>query len=273
MFIHEQAAKSWLQSNVGAHTPANTKSIQLTTLTSRLVTGTLGSRVDHAPFTGCVIETNSQFSVVKTGPTGFVIIDPAVLRDDLQEGMQVSVTPYARRRFDGSRLMDPVSRDLASGAALTVTAYGSSVSTIPVETPRSDFGKHLLNTLQRLRCPDGVRVMSNLLVDIGATNFVFVDADMDDPTETRDLQLIFDCTNRNFSGRVTIGMDRNLELFYLEMHKVYPEAPEVLQHRCEGIYLDNLAEVMSTLLCDGEWKFAKIEILTSAMAKQALDAL
>lgn len=268
MFEHEKLAKNWLRSNVRANIPANAKTYRFTTLTNRSCTSSMGFKIDHSDFTGTVIESNPDFMVVKSGRTEFVIIDPKVLREELHEGSKVSITPYARRHFDGRRLTDPAPVTAPSGLRLSVTIIGASVSDIPVVKPTSKLGLHLLDNLQRMRCPDGIRVLSNLLVDVGAENFRFVDVDLDNTESDVDLQFIFDCSNLKFSGRVTIGVDRGLGLFYIDMHKVSDDQPDVLQHRCEGVCLDSLAEVLSTLLCDGEWRFAKVEVLHRAKAKQ-----
>lgn len=268
MFDHEELAKSWLRSNVRANIPANARTYRSTTLSNRSCTSSMGFKTDHPDFIGTVIKSNPEFKVVKSGRTEFVIIDPTVLRAELHEGSKVSIIPYARRHFNGRRLTDPEPVIDSSGVRMSVIKIGSSVSEIPVEKPKSKLGLHLLDNLQRMSCPDGIRVVSNLLVDVGAKNFRFVDVDFDNTESKGDLQFIFDCSNLKFSGRVTVGVDRGLGLFYIEMHKVNDNHPDILQHRCEGVCLDSLAEVLSTLLCDGEWRFAKVEVLHRAKVKQ-----
>lgn len=239
--------------------PRNAVSFSSSVVSKKLSTNALGCTAEHDPFTGSVVDVQDRFSIVQTATNHFVVIEASVLRKPLVVGNRVSITPYARRRFDGTLVKSPFSQQRSKGGIHTTV--GASVSRIPVERPKTGLGRHLLSTIERLRCPDGVRVLSNFLVDLGASNFVFLEPGSEDSASTNDLQLIFDCSASSFTGRVTIGMATECELFYLLMHRVPVDAPEQLVHSCESIALDSVAEVITTLLCDGQWQFAQVEVL------------
>jgi len=238
--------------------PDNAAVYTYSVVTKKLRANLLGYNAEHDPFTGTVVDVQDAYSIVQTQPNHFVFVEAIVLRDALVVGSHVSITPYARRRFDGSRVKDPVSEQGKAGSVHTT--LGACASRIPVDPPSTDLGKHWVDSLERLRCPDGVRVLSNFLVDLGASNFALLEPDTPDPAQSSDLQLVFDCSSSSFNGRVTIGMESECELFYILMHRVLPDGPEQIVHKCEAITFDSVAEMLTTLLCDGQWCFAQVEL-------------
>lgn len=267
MFTSKNEAISWLQGNASPFLPKNSKSYKYSVIASSIgVSTNFALNIDASPITGKVVECNEAFSVIKTGRNTFALVDPLVLRAPLVQGDEVLMTPYSRRRFDGARLSDPLRIKLDTGESIMQTTFGASVSELPIKT-KTKFGANLINTLERLSCHDGFRNVSNMLVDIGANNFHLVEPDQEDENDTRDMQLSFFCTNSMFSGRVTVGVDAALDLFYLEMHSIATSGEEVIKNNVRNISLVSISSVISNLLCDGQWKYAKVEVLKTIKVK------
>ncbi len=255
-------ARLRMQRIAGNLLPDNQRQYTWSLVSKKLGVNALGYRTEHDPFSGTVVDTQDRYTIVQSAPTHFVLIEACVLREPMEVGQRVTITPYARRHFDGTRVKDGATETTANG--LMISKFGASTSRIPVDEPTSGLGQHLLETLFRLRCPDGVRVLSNFLVDIGASNFAFIEPDSQDPAQSSDLQLVFDCSVSSFSGRVTVGLEQELEEFYIEMHRVSPDEPEALVHRCASIRFESLAEVLTTLLGDDQWQYAHVDLSATA---------
>lgn len=229
-------------------------------VTTSLVTNTIGARVDHLPFTGVAVHADQVMSIVLDDQGDFIVIDNTVLPQSLQVTSRVTVTPYARRHFNGARvdgMFDPLEHADGNVHKLPVKLVGSMASKIPVAEPKSDEGKHMLDFIHRARCPDGVRVLSNLLVDIGASNLAFLEG-------VDKMALVFDCNTSSFNGRIQLSMTYTMQDFCLEMFTVLTSGDEKLQHKHESVSPDDLPTVMSVLLCDGSWKKAHVQVHSSA---------
>lgn len=251
----ETTARAWLRENVRSFVGKNSRVYQSEWISLRRHIGNFGQSLDMPAFTGVVVESNDPFSCVKTGINAFSLVDNAILPFPLVIGSKVEVTPYRRRRFDGSLLTDPVPMQ----GGLLVTVFGASSSPIPGVTASTETGAALLDMLHRLKCPDGIRVFSNFLVDLHATNIAFIE-----PVDDGQIVFEFDCTSGKFVGRIAIAFDPVTDLFCLEMRKLNTDGNEDVQHKCENIDLHSLAEVATVLLDDGQWKKAQVKVLKRA---------
>lgn len=265
MNFNEQAGKAWLRANVSRLVPANTREYKSSTLTLRLGTNMLGMHVDLPPVEGTVVHAGDDFYAVKTARTAFSIVDPTLLPAPLAEGSKVRITPYQRRRFDGTRFSEPESTEQRDGYVVKTMLIGKSVSDIPVPKPATEYTEHMLDLLHRAKCPDGVRLISNMLVDFNARNIELQEPVLTgQPDEWRDPQFKFDCETAKFAGRVIIGLDIAADVYYVELQKPDPDGAMATVSRCATVYFDQMAEVLETLLCDGKWKIATVDLLKAA---------
>ncbi len=269
MSFNDQAARAWLQANVRQHVPPSTRQYHTGVLRLALAENMLGLSIDRPTLKGAVIHVDADFSVVKTARTRFTIINNEILSQPLRLGDTVSVQPYQRRRFDGSRFLDPVETDTAeTGVKVHTYHIGGCASEIPLPAPQSEYLQNMRELLLYGKCTDGVRVISNLLVDVGARSLAWQEPGPDSASGFRDPQFQFDCTTGKFEGRVHIGLDCGSDTYYVDLMKVGAEGALVETHCCKTVYFDELAEVLETLLCDGQWKFAKVEVLKAAKRAQ-----
>lgn len=218
----------------------------------------LGIKFDFKPFEGVVLEANPEFCIIQTTNDSYVFLDSAIIEGLPEVGSRIEVTPYARRYFQGDRL-DSVFPVLRNGKEVMRQQVfsPSGCSPLPLKQPKTDEGRHIVDYIERAVCPDGVRVLSNFLVDIDARNLHFIEPSVDGVSGDSDFILTFDCSSKKFSGRVHVRMDKAMEKFGLDLCKI-EKGHEVLMHRVHSIESDDLSRVMTDMLCDGRWAFASI---------------
>lgn len=263
--IQNELGRSWLRAQAAAFVPPGTVRYFTNELTIKLGVNALGMQVDLAPIEGTVIHAQEEFSVVQTSSDRFTIVDPAVLGTPLIIGSHVRLTPYQRRRFDGSTFQDPVETAERPGGVLARTFHiGTSVSEIPLPAPESEYLQNMQELLHRGKCADGVRLISNMLVDFNAKNLAWQEPEAGPDGRQKDAQFRFDCATGKFVGQVRIGYDRGEDTYYVEMLKEGASGAYEITHSCRSVYADMLAEVLEMLLCDGHWKLCKVEVLRNA---------
>ena len=277
MSFDTQPAVVWLQANVHRLIPCNLSRYRHGPVALKLGKNILGLSVDLSVIEGTVVHCDPQFYIIKCGRAEFKYVDPAILRDPLVEGSKVRITPYRRRRFNGTLFTEPESIE-NHGAYMTRTiVIGQTHAPIPVPTPKSVYTQQMLELLHHGKCTDGVRVISNLLVDCKATNFQLREPPESDPETGESLgpwadpQIRFDCKTDKFTGEVTIGVDVGMDTYYVELKK--PDNEGVMQPhaKCEGVYFNQMAETLETLLCDGSWRFAEVMALKAAPKRKAAE--
>ena len=280
MSFNSEHAKAWLKNNVLSLVPANSRRYTFGDVSLKLGTNMLGLPADLKSIEGTVIHRDDGFYVVKTGRAEFKFVDPSLLKQELDLDSKVRITPYARRRFNGTLLSDPEKvEDTGTGFISRTYAIGVRHSVIPVAEPTTVYSQQMLELLHHGKCTDGVRVISNLLVDCNAKNFRLQEPPpVDEETGESlgpyvDPQIQFDCTTSKFTGEVTIGVDVAADVYYVDLKK--PNAGGFLQShaKCEQVYFDRMAEVLENLLCDGNWKFAKVEVLKRAPKRKQTEAV
>lgn len=213
-----------------------------------------GGRVDFQPSEGSIIESCDHFVAQVSGPAKVTVFDPSLFRVLPQKGWFARITPYARRHFDGSRLDAPRVTN-AGGVTFRLGHFGKAVSSLPVASLTAE-GAHVLDHIERARCPDNVRVLSNLLVDIGANSFEWTESALDG------FELRFKVATGKFQGLVALKLDSAMDFFTVEMYSA--DGATAPTHRVASVSPDQLAQVMSTLLCDGSWRFANVQTVAEA---------
>lgn len=264
-------ARAWLRANVANHVPAGTREFITTVITTKVGVNSLGLQVDRPAFEGNVIHSvPGVFGVVKTGRNRFVVVDATVLAADLEVGSKVHVTPYQRRRFDGKSFLEPVEEETQAGDVQVRTyRVGDRVSMMPLPAPQCEYLQAMQDLLHRGNCSDGFRVISNMLVDFNARNLAWLAAGNAADGTPVDPQFRFDCETSKFTGHIRIGLDRRKDAYYVEMHKIGPHGDHELVNSCKSVFADSLAEVLETLLCDGQWKLCKVTVLKAETSPAA----
>lgn len=259
MQFNEQAGRQWLSSHIWDFIPKNSKRYSTSILSLRRGSNCFGMQVDLPATEGKVIHAGAGFYVLKTDRIGFAVVDSTLLSQPLNEGATVRITPYQRRHFNGNTFSEPVVEDHGTYKT-TVHKIGQNVSTIPVQEPKSLYTINMLELLRRGKCTDGIRLISNMLVDFNAHNVELQEPEMH-KVNGCDPQFKFDCSTGKFVGHVIIGLNLGADVYYIQLQKTNAEGIRETVTTCSTVYFDQMAEVLETLLCDGAWKVAKVDVL------------
>lgn len=270
----KENARAWLQANAGNHLPKGTRQYKFNCITTGESVNVFGLSADRPAFEGKVIHSEpGLFGIVKPSRTVFTVVDASLLPADLDVGSVVRITPYQRRRFDGTSFLEPEKTEtLQSGIVSRTFMIGERASKIPVPAPACEYTKAMLALLHRGECSDGFRVISNMLVDFNARNLSLQESGVDGNGKAVDPQFRFDCETGKFTGHVRIGLALGEDAYYVELFKIGERGEYTLANSCRHIMFEDLAEVLETLLCDGQWKMCRVEVLKAAPRTRTTEA-
>lgn len=228
----------------------------------------LGMVFDHKPFEGKIVAYTDTIMLVKISLKEFRVIDLAYVSEKPAVGSKVLVTPYRRRDFNQKRIDEPEKeiKTTRDGSQYVVTHHvlgGKDVELpLPVarETIQCGYLTELINQLEQLPAPDGLRKIVHVLVDAGATDFTVVDPKYDDIVDTPP-SVSFRVDNRKCCGRVAINYDRCADAYDIELN----HHDKVIK-RFENLYFDELASNLVDLIDDGAWQQIHVEVLKKSKA-------
>ena len=123
---------------------------------------------------------------------------------------------------------------------------------------------HLIDYLERFDAGDGVRCLSQILVDAGAWKHPVdhVDPLPEDIIETPP-SLKFRVMTAKADGWIEYRYDRGLDCFGMYL----TDAAGTTVRSETRVFFEQLAEITSDWIDDGSWRIAKVEILKPAPRK------
>lgn len=253
------AIKSQLPAIVVAHVPRNSRGFKFRVYDNQPALSTMGLRVDPKPFQGKVIAVTAEAIVIKVGRIDFAVVDRSLATVVPDEGAKVEIIPYARRRFDGLRVDTPEEENRydsdGNPYAIRSVLLGGAPVKLPVPKAKCPQLVDLIEQLEHLPAPDGLRGITHLLVDAGARDFEVVD-----PTPANIIKtppaISFTVGSARFQGRVTVLYERGPDLYAVELRQ-----DGELVERVDDIGFESLGDVLETLIDDGHWRQIRIEVL------------
>lgn len=226
----------------------------------------LGLVMDAAPFTGKLVDIWEDGSLVlRKGreATLYVVAGDALPPHTAGLGDEITVTPYARRRFSGERCDAPQVQERQSpgGETYRVSSVilGGHDAGMPVRAERCPYLRDLLEQLQSLPATDGFRRIEHVLVDANASNVRLVDPDDADLFRTPPAFLC-EVRTQKFSGTLAIVYDRGIDYYKVERRC----GDTVVDARTEVAFTE-LAEVIEDFIDDGAWRLARVDVRRSAV--------
>lgn len=262
----KEEAQQYLRSIVRNHIPSNANQYKFVCYNGeRNISSMLGFQMDLSPADGKVVDKNDDWLVVRTKRTEFFIAAIDLLDLVPEIGATVHIEPYARRGFDGIRLDAPKETDYGNGVRMQTFTLGESVSRLPIDKAslKSTYLKDMINQIEQLPSPDGVRKLGQVLVDAGAYLGPVSCHDPDDlDCITVPPSLSFTVSTEKFNGVLQIVYDRGMDLYQFNLI----QDQQVVQH-LEDITFDDLGRILIDLVDDGKWKLAKVTVVKPA-AKQ-----
>lgn len=258
--MNRESLRASLPTLVAHAIPKNAGRIHCSYFDDQPLRNAFGLRIDPQPAEGRVVALTDEAFIVKTGRTSFVAVDRMLATLSPTVGDKVRVTPYIRRNFAGERLDTPKRENCqaADGQsyAVTTVTLGANTLRIPLPVaPRCPYLADLVEQLEIMPTPDGLRTVANMLVDAKAKDIEIVDPD-DEHLIATPPEISFAVDTGKFSGRIAILYDRGYDLYVVELR-----ADGTVATRIEEVDVTSLAEVVADLIDDGEWGRIGVEIL------------
>ncbi|AEK58762.1 conserved hypothetical protein [Acidithiobacillus caldus SM-1] len=225
----------------------------------------LGYGVDHKPVEGTVVFTSSDLVVLKRGAKAeYTAFDTAILPSDvaLEIGNKVRITPYARRRFDGTFVYDPIKNPDGTSTLI----LGDNKSYLPIEkgTIQSEYLLALVDLIERGKT-SSYRTIAQVLIDAGAYLEPIQHNDpVGDALKTASPALTFRIASQKLEGYLTIFYDYGMDYYGV---RVLDYCGSVID-TVTDIDFTALAEVVENLVDDGTWKIAKVEQLGKTASRR-----
>jgi hypothetical protein len=266
----KQQAREWAQGVARRHLPATARRYSLAIYVAEAsISSTLGIRFDLQPAEGKVVELTDEWILLKCGRAADLFVVARDLVDVVPApGDVVRITPYARRGFDGRRLDAPTETVTDSGLRMQSWTLGESRSRLPIdkESLKSMYLRDMIDQVETLDAGDGIRCMSQVLVDAGAWRHPveFVDPDDCDIIATPPA-LKFRVATAKHDGGFEIRYDRAADTYGLFL----TGQDGAIVKQCEGALFDDIAGIAVDWLDDGSWRIAKVEILKPAPRTKA----
>jgi len=258
--MNRESLRASLPMLVAHAIPKNARRIHCSYFDDRPQRNAFGLRIDPQPAEGRVVALTDEAFIVKTGRTSFVAVARMLATLIPTVGDKVRVTPYIRRDFAGERLDTPKTEsrqtpDGQSYAVTTVTLDGNTLR-IPLQVaPQCPYLADLVEQLEIMPTPDGLRTIANMLVDAKAREIEIVDPD-DEHLIATPPEISFAVDTGKFSGRIAILYDRGYDLYAVELR-----ADGTVATRIEVVDVTSLAEVVADLIDDEKWRRTRVEIL------------
>lgn len=218
----------------------------------------LGYGVDHKPVDGTVVFSSPDLVVLKRGAKAeYAAFEAAILPSDvaLETGEKVRITPYSRRRFDGTFVYDPVKNPDGTSTLI----IGDNKSYLPIEKDaiQSEYLLALVDLIERGKT-SSYRTIAQVLIDAGAhLEPIQYNDPIGDALKTSSPALTFRIASQKLSGYLTIFYDYGADYYGI---RVLDACGTVIDSVTE-IDFTSLAEVVENFVDDGTWKIAKVEQL------------
>lgn len=263
MSTTQESGKQWLHTVAGKHLPRNARRYSFRVYSNERAINGLGFQTDLSPVEGKLVEIGESFVAIKAARAEFFVCAKDLMESVPDIGAVVRVTPYARRKFDGSRLDSPVVEEHGTYRT-SIVKIGERVSPIPIDKTalKSEYLKDMICQVEELPAPDGIRTLAQLLIDAGAaTESVTFEDPVDGDVISKPPMLEFRIASQKWSGYLQLIYDRASDLYRVQLTE--PERANV-EVDIEDVDFTSLGEVIANLVDDGLWRVAKVEILKPA---------
>jgi hypothetical protein len=261
----QQSAAELVRNLAPLFLPANARKYTWHVRSGHAVENMLGLPADPPVDEGLVVDVTPPWVVLKVKPTKFVLYHESILAELPEPGSKVRLEAYAKRDFTGQRLDAPrtETRKSDDGTEYEVRCLkiGDTRSPLPIPAPQGAYLTEMVKLFEYGKSPDGMRTLAQILVDAKATDFATVDTDLDRGDVFANPPAIgFTVCTKKYQGRVEFQYDRGGDWYVMRF------GDEVLENLCP----DQIGEVLLERVDDGHWRYAKLEVLSTApRAKRA----
>lgn len=265
--MNRSSIRAQMPALVAGHLARNIHKFAFSCFDDQPAISALGFPVDPQPFVGKVIALTAEAIVIKTGRAEFAVLDRQLATQVPEEGVKVSVEPYARHRFDGQRADTPNEEThfTADGQPYLVKSIvlGTAPAKLPIAEPQCPELRELVQQLEQLPAPDRHRCITHMLVDAHARDFEVVDPAPEDIIRTPPA-IRFNVSSEKFTGSVAVIYDRGMDAYVIESQR---DGESV--DRIETIYFDDLGHALEQLIDDGQWRRIRVDVIAPTARRAA----
>jgi len=267
-------AQEWMKSTWSKHSSA--RSCQWRGYYGESVTNSLGLSADIAPVEGKVVDQNDEFWLLKLGRASeFFVLSKALCKQELEIGSTVKVSAWSRVDWDGHPFWMPrVSNE--GGFQRSTMIIGKTTTELPIDKKsiKCEELKEMARVIEHEKA-DHLRTIAQVLLDAGAVNtpIVVKDVEEDGDIIANQPKLVFVVSSKKHQGTIAFIYDRGLDAFTVSLRD--SQGVEVQKADCLFITPDGISEIGKTVISmidDGEWINAKIEVLKPAKPVKAKKA-
>lgn len=247
-----------IQAVASVNLPKNTRQYKWTYLDDHLGENALGFAVDLQPVEGKIVYVDDHVIVLKQGAKAiFTAANRTILPESATFAMgdQVRITPYARRRFDGTFLYEAV-KTPDGHMMLTI---GESVSFLPVDKKaiKSPYLPDMIELLERGKT-NSFRTIAQVLIDAGAT---LEPLRINDPDPEDIIQnppaITFRIQCAKLSGYIMIFYDQFKDYYGINVL----DGCGTIVDTIGDIDFTSMADVIQDLVDDETWRVAHVEFI------------
>lgn len=252
------ALREQLPALVRGHVPSNARKFSWNVINGEPTCNAIGFVIDPKPFSGKVIAVTDDAIIVKVSRTSFSVLDLKLATVVPRVGAHVYVQPYARRRFDGERADTPREEIMrnpdGSTYAVKTVILGRAPAPLPAPELKCPELRELVEQLEKLPAPDGIRCITHMLVDAGARDFEWTDPEPD-KIITAPPAISFAVSSEKFDGRVSIIYNRGSDYYEIALHR----GDECAQ-RFVDIAFTEIGQCIYDAIDDGQWRRIRIHL-------------
>ncbi|MFL6600752.1 MAG: hypothetical protein ACJ8R9_05420 [Steroidobacteraceae bacterium] len=217
-----------------------------------------GVHIDPDPEEGRILEVSDQWILMRNSEKALFVCARDLVQTVPTVGSTVRITPYARRGFDGKRLDGADTKTGVPGFAALSRQWRSELPFDPSGL-RSSSLRELVEQIEYCRAPDGIRRLSQVLIDAGASSEPISVIDLSANTERASVRpsLQFRIHTEKVDGYLKIECisTTNEYRLYLLTHE-----GELLR-TLGPVSHDRLTSLIVEWIDDGKWRIAKVEVV------------
>jgi hypothetical protein len=217
-----------------------------------------GLHVDAGPEEGRILEVSDEWILMRNSQTALFVCARDLVQTVPTVGSMVRITPYGRRRFDGKRLDGSDTTSAIPGFSSIGRQWRSELPLNPSVLKSSSL-RELVDQIECRRAPDGIRRLSQVLIDAGASTEPMSVMDLSANSERASVRpsLQFRVHTEKVDGWLKIEC-----IPTTNEYRLYLVAQDGELLRTLGpVSQDRLTSLIVEWIDDGKWRIAKVEVI------------
>ena len=252
-------AIAWLRDALSRHVGAGDRCFMLSVYTAEpFIHPASGLHIDPDPEEGRILEVSDRWILMRNSEEALFVCARELVQTVPTVGSTVRITPYARRGFDGKRLDGADTKSDVPGFSALARQWRSELP-LEASTLRSSSLRELVEHIECRRAPDGIRRLSQVLIDAGASlaPLSVIDLSANGERASARPSLTFRIHTEKVDGWLKIEC-----IPTTNEYRLYLLAQDGELLRTLGpVSHDRLTSLIVEWIDDGKWRIAKVEVI------------